>query len=792
MKYKFSLFINNDIILKESSISKIEKNFPGIQFDNKEKTSIISFIDICRKICPEFKYQKDYNILERIKENLTDIYNYSERNKINYSDYNSSLYNFDTIEELLGKIILPGKFLFENGKELNSNTYKSEYFREIRTQLFIEYMLKYVQEPLDNLEKENIIKYIIEEFPDNYDFKNFFNSIQMLIFYLAEKEKEIIIDDLYISDIFEKTPSNLKLSEDCKYFFLNKKYKLNELKINKLLKINNFLEQFYYKDLIRNLNYKYKIKISKEKQKEIEVKLKDIIYIQKDLAAAVRRFITRYLTEAEDINENEDLADEIYRVDLWDEEMLKKGNLNSILDKLREIKLKVEEASDFYELINQEDKKIIEEYEKIRINLKKENKIKDQKEEKEEEEKVQIKELLKDKKEKTDEEESIKKIKENKGEKTKEIKSGEVTQNIIKEKEIEFKKIKILFNMIIQECHYLKEIISETDNTFISVNDFLDMEKSAELFNGLENFDNLKLKENITTTEYENILVNFNKFISNYNRVKTLQSSLFESFIKRAKDFAEDTSSLLLKEQYNEEKDKNSKTNNFTNNLNEFLYLKNNDLSSRILLEEKKGFFSIMNNFTKGNNNNNSMNNKVILEKKIEELNENINKLKLDLEREKTINNNLSLNIEKLETMIKDKEKEIKEEKSQNNELIKKINDIKNISSSNKILELFDRIEEKDNEIKELKQILPFEYSKGEKVFIVTFLSLNEDIHYSMICKNTDNFYRLEITFYNKFPEFKDENNIFFINGKIINKLNNLESNNINDNDIIIFKTVNK
>ena len=51
-------------------------------------------------------------------------------------------------------------------------------------------MLKYIQKPLDNLEKENIVKYIIEEFPDNYDFKNFFNSLQILIFYLKKKKKK--------------------------------------------------------------------------------------------------------------------------------------------------------------------------------------------------------------------------------------------------------------------------------------------------------------------------------------------------------------------------------------------------------------------------------------------------------------------------------------------------------------------------------------------------------------------------------------------------------------------------
>ena len=61
-----------------------------------------------------------------------------------------------------------------------------------------------------------------------------------------------------------------------------------------------------------------------------------------------------------------------------------------------------------------------------------------------------------------------------------------------------------------------------------------------------------------------------------------------------------------------------------------------------------------------------------------------------------------------------------------------------------------------------------------------------------MLCKNTDNFYRLEIAFYNKFPEYKNYNNIFLAKGKIINKFNNLESNNLNDNDIIIVKTENK
>ncbi len=35
--------------------------------------------------------------------------------------------------------------------------------------------------------------------------------------------------------------------------------------------------------------------------------------------------------------------------------------------------------------------------------------------------------------------------------------------------------------------------------------------------------------------------------------------------------------------------------------------------------------------------------------------------------------------------------------------------------------------------LKELKEIFPFEYTKENKIFTLNFLSLDEDIHYSMI-----------------------------------------------------------
>jgi hypothetical protein len=133
--------------------------------------------------------------------NLNDIiYSYSERNifnkngKINYSDYNSFTYDYDAIEEELGKILLTGVCLFEGEDELNFVTFWSEGFRGGRSQILSSFYLKYPQKDLNDREKENIMKYIDNKNKEkmaknnmNYDFKEFFGSLQMLIFYLNEQ-----------------------------------------------------------------------------------------------------------------------------------------------------------------------------------------------------------------------------------------------------------------------------------------------------------------------------------------------------------------------------------------------------------------------------------------------------------------------------------------------------------------------------------------------------------------------------------------------------------------------------
>ena len=106
------------------------------------------------------------------------------------------------------------------------------------------------------------------------------------------------------------------------------------------------------------------------------------------------------------------------------------------------------------------------------------------------------------------------------------------------------------------------------------------------------------------------------------------------------------------------------------------------------------------------------------------------------------------------------------------------------------IMKLVNQINQKDEEIKDLRANMPFNLKQGEKLISVIFISVDQKIHYSIICKNTDIFKKLEKKFYEKYPEYKNTKNDFIVNGKKINKTKNLDENKIKNSDIITIKSV--
>ena len=355
------------------------------------KTLILnSYIDNIKQKVPlqEAKSKQILLINERFAnskyKNFQDVINtFSERNifsqngKINYSDYNSFLYDYDAIEEELGKIILPGVCLFESEENLNFVAFWFEGFRGGRSQVLSQFYTNYPQKSLNKKEKEIIVKYIkeINKNNYNYDFNEFFSSLQIIIFYL--NEKGIININETISNIIKKSSGILKLSEDCANFFLKEG---NQLTIDKIMDIFLLIEHLCFEDLKKTIQNEYKkIKISDDIKAKIKNKLleneknPEKLYSIKDLGAAVRRFISRYLAgsrEDVDVKPERELTFELTRNDLWEEKIVNDQNFeNTINNQLKEFNLTVGHAYDLYELIGDEDKKSIQNEKNIEKNM---------------------------------------------------------------------------------------------------------------------------------------------------------------------------------------------------------------------------------------------------------------------------------------------------------------------------------------------------------------------------------------------------------------------------------------
>ena len=75
----------------------------------------------------------------------------------------------------------------------------------------------------------------------------------------------------------------------------------------------------------------------------------------------------------------------------------------------------------------------------------------------------------------------------------------------------------------------------------------------------------------------------------------------------------------------------------------------------------------------------------------------------------------------------------------------------------------------------------------GEKIMSINFVSAGiQDIaNYSITCKNTDIFVRLEEKLNNDFPQLKEHETYFESQGRRLKRFKTLEENNINSNDVI-------
>ena len=74
----------------------------------------------------------------------------------------------------------------------------------------------------------------------------------------------------------------------------------------------------------------------------------------------------------------------------------------------------------------------------------------------------------------------------------------------------------------------------------------------------------------------------------------------------------------------------------------------------------------------------------------------------------------------------------------------------------------------------------------GERVIAVHFTSPDHRINYSLPCKNTDVFVKLEQQLYMEYPEYKNENTYFTVSGNSVKRFKTLDENHIKNHDIIL------
>ena len=182
------------------------------------------------------------------------------------------------------------------------------------------------------------------------------------------------------------------------------------------------------------------------------------------------------------------------------------------------------------------------------------------------------------------------------------------------------------------------------------------------------------------------------------------------------------------------------------------------------------------------------------IEDYFEKTNKNITDLENELNNEKIRNEKLCKEIISLKNIINNKDFLINDQTDKIDDLRKSIQNFDNVKYTNKdkLLELMEKLEAKEEQLKKVENELnqtklrnPFDLKEGERLMTVIFVSGDQKIHHSFICKNTDKFNKLENMLYEIYPNYIDSENYFIVNGEKINKYKSLDFNNIKDSDVI-------
>ena len=249
---------------------------------------------------------------------------FDKENKINYKNYNEIKYDYELIEEELGKLILPGLKKFKIDK-IRFITYLFEGFRGGNSTILVDYNTKYLQRELTEDEKISLSN-LLEGNNNSQFYNDVFASLQILMNEIIKQNYE---QTHFIHKIIENLPNYIILNEQLKNLFKTKfEYadpKEMKFTINSLVSIFEYFESLCWTDIRKNIPPDYKLELSDEPKKFIldyfeKNKNEDKIINIKNFTIALRRLISRSLAgsrQEADIKFDSELKLYIFRADLW-------------------------------------------------------------------------------------------------------------------------------------------------------------------------------------------------------------------------------------------------------------------------------------------------------------------------------------------------------------------------------------------------------------------------------------------------------------------------------------------
>jgi hypothetical protein len=306
---------------------------------------------------------KTYQSLETLitSSSLRNIFtkDKNKENNIVYKNYNDIIYNYDYIEEELGKIILPGLKKFKPD-EIKFITYQFEAFRGDDKSSITQYNDKYIQKPLSEEEKQ-----ILGELLKNNNVKLFNDIFNSLLILMNEIIKENYAQETLIYDVVEKLPNYfinalnkelLDLLKDTKEQYMNEKI----FTINNLVLIFEYFEALCWPQISKNILEDYTLISSEESKKHVIDYFKKnenqnkIINIQ-EFTFALRRLISRFLAGSRqeiDIKPDLDLILYIDKNEFWSKEIADNDEKYNELVKICHKDIKIGNAWDLYNALD--------------------------------------------------------------------------------------------------------------------------------------------------------------------------------------------------------------------------------------------------------------------------------------------------------------------------------------------------------------------------------------------------------------------------------------------------------